>query len=99
MKKRSTGSDEANLRQVVVEQPKMMKKEMSIREILGKEEKKSNKSGILDADGVRRRRRTSSVGSDMMDEIDDILRDDGGSTSGDIKVDNHSNLHVQVVFD
>lgn len=86
MKKRSTGADGANLRQVVVEQPKKMvkKKEMSIEDNLGTEEEKSNKSSILDGDGVRRRGGTSStVGTDMMDEIDDIMRDDGGSTLGD----------------
>ena len=86
MKKRSTGADGANLRQVVVEQPKKMvkKKEVSIEDNLGKQEEKSNKSSILEGDGVRRRGGTSStVGTDMMDEIDDIMRDDGGSTLGD----------------
>ena len=79
MKKRSTGSD---LRQVVVEQPKMVQKQLEIEEhILAKqEEQKSNKSSILDArgrdDGVRRR----GGGSIMMDEIDDILREDGGGS-------------------
>ena len=86
MKKRSTGSDEVNqLRQVVVEQPKKMVKNKEMMS-MGKEEKeKSNKSSILDADGVRRRGGTaaSAVGTDMMDEIDDIMRDDGGSTLGD----------------
>ena len=79
MKKRSTGSD---LHQVVVEQPKMTKKQLEMDVILAKqEEQKSNKSGsILDArgrdDGVRRR----GGGSIMMDEIDDILREDEGGS-------------------
>ena len=47
MKKRSTGADGAKLRQVVLEQPKMVKKQV---ESLGKEEeKRSNKSSILGA--------------------------------------------------
>ena len=84
MKKRSTGSD---LHQVVVEQPKTTKKQLEMDilakqlEILAKqEEQKSNKSSILDArgrdDGVRRR----GGGSLMMDEIDDILREDEGGS-------------------
>ena len=91
MKKRSTGADGAKLRQVVVEQPKMVKKEV---EILGKEKQRSNKSSILEAskdDGVRRRggssmtgqSNRSMTGSNMMEEIDNILREEGGSSVGD----------------
>ena len=83
MKKRSTGADGAKLRQVVVEQPKMVKKQV---EILGKEEEqRSNKSSILEAskdDGARRRGSRSMTGSDMMEEIDYILREEGGSSVG-----------------
>ena len=85
MKKRSTGADGANLRQVVVEQPKMVKKQVEIDDTLGEEEQRSNKSSILDASrdgGVRRRGGSSMAGTDMMDEINDILRDEDGSSLG-----------------
>ena len=80
MEKRSTGSDGVNLRQVVVEQPKMVKKEESNKDNLGKEEeKKSNMSSIADGrddDGVRRRGGANST----MDEIEQILQNDGGTS-------------------
>ena len=80
MEKRSTGSDGVNLRQVVVEQPKMVKKEESNKDNLGKEEeKKSNMSSITngrDDEGVRRRGGANST----MDEIEQILQNDGGTS-------------------
>ena len=80
MEKRSTGSDGVNLRQVVVEQPKMVKKEEGNEDNLGKEEEEEpNKSSIADGrddEGVRRRGGANST----MDEIEQILQNDGGTS-------------------
>ena len=63
----------------------MVKKQVEIDDTLGEEEQRSNKSSILDASrdgGVRRRGGSSMAGTDMMDEIYDILRDEDGSSLG-----------------